>query len=129
MWLVQLTQGQTPSIRIDLGRETHVGCIKLWNYNKSEEDSYRGVKRVEIVADGRPLQRAALRKAPGTLGIGNDGILTVCIGHTYYDFGQTIRFTGGKEELMAPPLPPIPSTKTCRVLKQDYEVPYHPIGE
>jgi len=42
--------------------------IKIWNYNKNEQDVGRGVKLMKIVADGTELtpdNGILVRKAPG----------------------------------------------------------------
>ena len=50
--------------------------LQIYNYNKTMEDSYRGVKALKMTLDKKPLcggQTVHLRRAPGT---------------THYDFGQ-----------------------------------------
>lgn len=44
MWLIPYNAGEDHTVRIDLGRPTTIGAIKFFNYNKSIEDSLRGVK-------------------------------------------------------------------------------------
>lgn len=44
MWLVPFNSGEDHTVKIDLGRMTMIGAIKFYNYNKSSEDSLRGVK-------------------------------------------------------------------------------------
>jgi len=68
MWLVPFNAGEDHIVKIDFGRMTTVGAIKFFNYNKSVEDSLRGVKTVIIKIDGKlvtPNQGITLRKAPG----------------------------------------------------------------
>ncbi|GAM27479.1 hypothetical protein SAMD00019534_106550 [Acytostelium subglobosum LB1] len=66
-------------LTIDLGQATSISCIRVWNYNKSQEDAARGAKHVDITLDGQKLSPEGFifRKAPG-----ND----------LYDFGQVISF-------------------------------------
>jgi len=68
MWLVPYNQGEDHTLKIELGRMTQIGSIKFYNYNKSSEDSLRGVKTVTIKVDGHfvtPPAGITLRKAPG----------------------------------------------------------------
>jgi protein JBTS26 len=44
MWLIPFNSGEDHILKIDLGRMTMIGAIKFYNYNKSSEDSLRGVK-------------------------------------------------------------------------------------
>jgi len=58
-----------------------VGAIRVWNYNKSEEDAERGIKRATLTIDGQrvsPAEGFLVRRAPG---------------HANFDFGQTIRLS------------------------------------
>ena len=45
MWLVPFTDGQDHLLTIDMGQNTHLVGLKFWNYNKSTDDSFRGVCR------------------------------------------------------------------------------------
>ena len=44
MWLApwQPQENSKHTLTIDLGQPTRVSALRLWNYNKSEDDSYRG---------------------------------------------------------------------------------------
>jgi hypothetical protein len=44
MWLIPFNLGEDHTIKIDLGKQVQIGSIKFYNYNKSLEDSLRGVK-------------------------------------------------------------------------------------
>lgn len=44
MWLIPFNKGEKHTIRIDLGRPYQIQAIRIYNYNKSEEDSLRGAK-------------------------------------------------------------------------------------
>ena len=46
MWLVPFTEGQDHVLTIDLGHRTQLLGLRVWNYNKSQEDTFRGVKNV-----------------------------------------------------------------------------------
>jgi hypothetical protein len=68
MWLIPFNMGEDHFIKVDLGRFTTVCAVKFYNYNKSPEDSLRGVKLVAIKIDGKlvtPAKGVLVRKAPG----------------------------------------------------------------
>lgn len=68
MWLIPFNSGEDHTVKVDLGRMTTVTAIKFYNYNKSPEDSLRGVKQITIKVDGKlvsPSKGMVLRKAPG----------------------------------------------------------------
>jgi hypothetical protein len=44
MWLIPYNKGENHTVKIDLGRMISISGIKFYNYNKSEEDTLRGVK-------------------------------------------------------------------------------------
>ena len=46
MWLVPFTDGQDHLLTIDMGRNTPLVGLRFWNYNKSTDDSFRGVKPI-----------------------------------------------------------------------------------
>jgi len=78
MWLIPYMRNQSHFLYISFTEEKTVSGIKFWNYNKSEEDSYRGAKLITISADGvflTPESGVLLKKAPG---------------QDFYDFGQFI---------------------------------------
>ena len=43
MWLVPFTEGQDHILTVDFGKPVEMSGLRLWNYNKSHEDTYRGV--------------------------------------------------------------------------------------
>lgn len=47
MWLAPFNQGEDHVVRIRLSKPTEVAGLRIWNYNKSPEDSYRGAKDAE----------------------------------------------------------------------------------
>ena len=58
-----------------------IGGIRFYNYNKSEEDTLRGTRTVQIWVDGRIVtakRGIVLKKAPGKV-------------FPEHDFGQTVR--------------------------------------
>jgi len=46
MWLIPFTEGSDHRLRIHFGGSVPVTGLRLWNYNKSPEDTYRGVSTV-----------------------------------------------------------------------------------
>jgi len=43
MWLIPFTEGAEHQLRVQFSRSMPLTGIRLWNYNKSPEDTYRGV--------------------------------------------------------------------------------------
>ena len=88
MWLCDVGDGADGAVRVrvDFGGVKAVGGLKVWNFNTSVEESYLGVKRMDVLLDGMAVSPPAgflIRKAPGGEG---------------FDFGQFIAFGGqGKE--------------------------------
>jgi len=69
MWLIPFNKGQPHKITITLPKPTYLSSIKFYNYNKSTEDTNRGVKIVTISVDNKlvtPKRGVVIRKAPGT---------------------------------------------------------------
>ena len=125
MWLAPWHQveGAEHTLTIVLGdHPCEVGAIRVHNYNKSEDDAGRGIKRALIVIDGRlvsPPDGVLLRKAPG---------------HTRLDFGQTIKLREMPDGGAAPEGSDASSHSVPRrrlrlvPLSQDYLAPVHPRG-
>ena len=70
MWLApwQPETGRAHTLRIDLPRGVPVGALRVWNYNKSEEDAARGIQRLLVHLDGVLVSApggVVLRKGPG----------------------------------------------------------------
>eukprot|EP00066_Takifugu_rubripes_P013036 XP_011602302.1 PREDICTED: uncharacterized protein KIAA0556 homolog isoform X3 [Takifugu rubripes] len=89
LWLAPFTPGCNHTIFVDFGAPYQVAMIRVWNYNKSRIHSFRGVKEVEMVLDGRCIFRGEIAKAAGTLSGGMD------------QFGDTILFTTDDDILEA----------------------------
>ncbi|XP_064178298.1 katanin-interacting protein isoform X3 [Anguilla rostrata] len=89
LWLAPFTSGRPHVIFIDFHSPCQVAMIRVWNYNKSRIHSFRGVKEVEMLLDGRCIFRGEIAKASGTL----SGALE--------QFGDTILFTTDDEILEA----------------------------
>lgn len=68
--------------------------LVFWNYNKSPEDASRGVKRVNIFADGKKLSPPGgflIRKAPG--------FCWYDFGHEIHPMQETKCFVSGDESI------------------------------
>ena len=92
MWLVPYTRNGEHLLSFDLGQsDVPIAGIKIWNYNKSQDDAHRGARLVTMDVDGTKLFERngwngqcisssvetfmEIRKAPG---------------HVDYDSGQII---------------------------------------
>lgn len=126
MWLIPFNEGEDHVIKIDLGRNSYVGSIRFWNYNKSVEDSLRGAKTVTIKIDGRFISSEnglTLRKAPGFT-LGYDDLMRD-------DFGQTICLPfaeGWKPNMILPLQKQMTNSTTMVGLQQEYEPAALPMG-
>ncbi|XP_015237903.1 PREDICTED: uncharacterized protein KIAA0556 homolog [Cyprinodon variegatus] len=81
LWLAPFTPGQSHTIFLDFAASYQIAMIRVWNYNKSRIHSFRGVREVDMLLDGRYIFRGEIAKASGTLSGGLD------------QFGDTILFT------------------------------------
>ena len=48
MWLIPYNKGENHTIKIDLAKVSSISGVRFYNYNKSEEDTLRGVKLITI---------------------------------------------------------------------------------
>ncbi|XP_069124311.1 katanin-interacting protein-like isoform X2 [Argopecten irradians] len=93
MWLVPFTDGNNHTLSIDFGQTVLVAGLRVWNYNKSPEDTYRGAKTVHVTIDGKkisPREGYLIRKGPG-----------VC----HFDFAQEISFAPQEKPAPVPSQP------------------------
>jgi hypothetical protein len=68
MWLIPFNKGEDHTICIDLGETRQISGLKFYNYNKSQEDTLRGVRQLVIKVDDQLVtakKGVTLRKAPG----------------------------------------------------------------
>ena len=68
MWLIPYNWGENHIIIIDFDNAMEVSGLWFYNYNKSEEDTLRGVRTVQIKCDGKavtPRRGVAIKKAVG----------------------------------------------------------------
>uniref|UniRef100_K1QNE3 KATNIP domain-containing protein n=1 Tax=Magallana gigas TaxID=29159 RepID=K1QNE3_MAGGI len=95
MWLIPFNEGQNHELTITFSQALMMAGLRVWNYNKSPEDTYRGAKTVHVQIDGKqvsPPDGYLIRKGPG---------------NCYFDFAQEIVFAGQQK----PPIPPTSETK------------------
>ncbi|KAH3873709.1 hypothetical protein DPMN_036945 [Dreissena polymorpha] len=81
MWLVPFVEGQSHTLTIDFGEKVLLAGLRIWNYNKSKEDTYRGARTVHVSIDGKvvsPPEGFLVRKGPG---------------NCHFDFAQEISFS------------------------------------
>uniref|UniRef100_A0A8C1GUB8 KATNIP domain-containing protein n=1 Tax=Cyprinus carpio TaxID=7962 RepID=A0A8C1GUB8_CYPCA len=80
MWLIPFTSGSDHTLTVRFAQPQTIAGFRIWNYNKSPEDSYRGVKVMHLFLDGAcisPLGGFLIRKGPG---------------NCHFDFAQEILF-------------------------------------
>ena len=65
IWSAPFRDAEAPALRFDFGRETSIGAIRIWNYNKSRIHSHRGVREIKLVLDGVCVFHGEVHKAPG----------------------------------------------------------------
>eukprot|EP00741_Cyanophora_paradoxa_P012206 tig00020603_g11793.t1 len=124
-------------VEVRLPARTALWGLRLWNYNRSEDDSYRGARHVHVWLDEArvsPPEAFMLRKAPG---------------HASFDFGQLLRLVPPAQQQHAAsasaasgagrsPGAAGESTTAAAAaaaardgavpVRQDYETPLHPRG-
>uniref|UniRef100_T1J5N1 KATNIP domain-containing protein n=1 Tax=Strigamia maritima TaxID=126957 RepID=T1J5N1_STRMM len=115
MWLASFTSGLDFKIRISFAKSVKISGIRLWNYNRSQELSYRGVKFLQISLDNKlisPPEGFLIRKGPGNV---------------HFDFAQEVNFGGPPNYSLLSLTTSKHSDKYCATDK-DYEAPAMPRG-
>ncbi|XP_043945355.1 katanin-interacting protein isoform X2 [Protopterus annectens] len=118
MWLVPFTYGQNHLITITFDKNEAIAGLRFWNYNKSPEDTYRGVKIAHVFLDGcciSPPEGFLIRKGPG---------------NCHFDFAQEILFL---DYLLLSSKQKITKhmwthSKSVDKASMDYEAPIMPCG-
>lgn len=80
MWMIPFDEDGTHVLKIMFDEYTIVTGLRIWNYNKSLEDTFRGAKTIHIYLDDHiisPQDGFLLRKGPG---------------HCHFDFAQDLLF-------------------------------------
>ena len=49
MWLIPFTEGASHQLTITFNHVTRLMALRIWNYNKSPEDTFRGVRLFAMV--------------------------------------------------------------------------------
>eukprot|EP00794_Sanderia_malayensis_P021189 gene21189-23267_t len=87
MWMIPFSEGCDHLLTITFPRVHLFTGIRVWNYNKSLDDTYRGAKSMQLFIDDKEISPDGgflLRKGPG---------------HCHFDFAQDILFDQTEEEL------------------------------
>ena len=73
MWLIPFTDGQDHLLTVDLGQPTPLIGLRVWNYNKSIDDTFRGVRNV-VEISGRRTSRSFREGGPNNVrnGVGGE---------------------------------------------------------
>ncbi|KAI9991768.1 hypothetical protein PInf_017129 [Phytophthora infestans] len=124
MWLVPYEAPSIPEVRIELKSVQYFYGLRVWNYNKSPEDTYRGVKQLVVTLDGviiSPKETGfLLRKAPGVAD---------------FEFGQLLVFSDGNSSSKSSSYfervqyPFITRAYKTPIIRQDYEASLYPQGK
>jgi protein JBTS26 len=81
MWLIPFNKGEKHTITIDLGKSYTISAVRFYNYNKSDEDTLRGVKQLIMWLDKKYItsrKGVSIRKACGFV-------------HPMFNMGQDIK--------------------------------------
>ncbi|XP_035386634.1 protein KIAA0556 isoform X2 [Electrophorus electricus] len=121
MWLIPFSPGSDHTLIIEFSQSQTIAGLRIWNYNKAPEDSYRGVQILHVYMDGvciSPLNGFLVRKGPG---------------NCHFDFAQEILFI---DYLQSPTTCPggsnnaqnSSSRKREEQASMEYEAPLMPCG-
>jgi hypothetical protein len=55
MWMIPFSEGGDHYLVIDLKTRVEVSGLRIWNYNKSSDDTLRGAQIVNILLDEQPV--------------------------------------------------------------------------
>ncbi|XDV47960.1 hypothetical protein PO909_017495 [Leuciscus waleckii] len=128
MWLIPFTPGSDHTLTVRFDQPQTITGFRIWNYNKSPEDSYRGVKVVHVFLDGvciSPLEGFLIRKGPG---------------NCHFDFAQEVLFIDYLQSNMSTATLTATSkntddthahwggTRRDELASMDYEAPLRPCG-
>ncbi|KAM9837979.1 katanin-interacting protein [Aulostomus maculatus] len=120
MWLIPFSYGEPHTLNITFNKAQTIAGLRIWNYNKSPEDSYRGVKVIHVFMDDvaiSPSEGFLIRKGPG---------------NSHFDFAQEILFIDfvqtPTDNKSAENHPNKGSTKKSEQASMDYEAPIMPCG-
>ncbi|CAL8305235.1 unnamed protein product [Boreogadus saida] len=115
MWLVPFSSGAPPpTLTVSFPRPQPIAGLRVWNYNKSPEDSYRGVKVIRVFLDD-----VALCPADGFL-------VRKGLGHCHFDYAQEMLFIDALQNPREPH--DQGGGPTPEQASRDYEAPIMPCG-
>lgn len=60
MWLIPFSYGETHFLNIIFNKTQTIAGLRIWNYNKSPEDSYRGVSNCLFNNPGNMNNKACI---------------------------------------------------------------------
>ncbi|XP_040503410.1 katanin-interacting protein isoform X6 [Gallus gallus] len=116
MWLIPFSFGENHLLTIHFDKSESIAGLRFWNYNKSPEDTYRGVKVVHVMLDGHnisPPEGFLIRKGPG---------------NCHFDFAQEILFVDYLQPQLINRLQKRTGSKRMEQASMDYEAPLMPCG-
>ncbi|XP_054849304.1 katanin-interacting protein isoform X2 [Eublepharis macularius] len=116
MWLIPFSPGEDHRLIIQFAEAENIAGLRIWNYNKSPEDTYRGAKVVHVSLDGchiSPPEGFLIRKGPG---------------NCHFDFAQEILFVDYLKGLPVAPACERTEIKKTEQASMDYEAPLMPSG-
>lgn len=109
--MVPFTPGKQHFVEFQFPTEQLLTGMKLWNYNKSPDDAFRGVREVQLKFDNQTvIPYLLLKRAPGTAD---------------YDFGQYFPLPPTPDYFQTQDIPkPVPiNGRLC-----EYELANYPVG-
>lgn len=119
MWLIPVDNDKPGEIRITFKTQQLIYGLRIWNYNKSSEDTFRGVKQIHVLVDGNLISPKEtgfiIRKAPG---------------NALFDFDQVLRLSSHDQIAYLDRIryPFQACTYKTPLVKQDYEPSLFPQG-
>ncbi|OWZ14346.1 STE/STE11/CDC15 protein kinase [Phytophthora megakarya] len=105
------------AITIDFPDKINIRALKIWNYNTTLEDSFKGTKQISVRIDGVHHIRASLRKAPGNI--------------MDFDFGQFLYLRNNSTKLSHPSRSLVKKQSGMKPIPevfQQYQTPLFPTG-
>ncbi|XP_076154749.1 katanin-interacting protein [Alosa pseudoharengus] len=116
MWLIPFSPGAEHRLTVQLPTAHTLTGLRVWNYNKSPEDTYRGVKVMHVTVDDvtiSPPEGFLVRKG---------------LGHCHFDFAQEILFIDYLQATDSSTHMNSGSSCQREEASMDYEAPLMPCG-
>ncbi|XP_078728825.1 katanin-interacting protein isoform X1 [Lampetra fluviatilis] len=122
MWLIPFAVGGSHTLTVTLPKSQPLAGLRLWNYNKSAEDTYRGAKTVHVTVDGKavsPPEGFLVRKGPGNCHFDfMQEVLFADVAHRHGDGKSAVLKNRHKDQRAA----------VMERASMDYEAPLMPCG-